>query len=78
MSNKNYKFETAPLHIGQESVTPASNECIYIHPASTTHSQLSGDARLEQGIKPNAIRLSIGTEHIDDSIADLDPAFAAI
>lgn len=49
-----------------------------IHPASTTHSQLSDDEKLEQGIRPNTIRLSIGTEHIDDIIADLDEAFKAV
>ena len=47
-----------------------------IHPASTTHSQLSGDELLDQGIKPNTVRLSIGTEHVDDIIADLEQAFA--
>jgi O-acetylhomoserine (thiol)-lyase len=49
-----------------------------IHPASTTHSQLTEAELAEQGIKPTTIRLSIGTEHIDDLIAALDKAFAAI
>ena len=49
-----------------------------IHPASTTHSQLSEEELVDQGIKKNTIRLSIGTEHIDDIIADLDKGFAAI
>ena len=49
-----------------------------IHPASTTHSQLTTEELLEQGIKPNTIRLSIGTEHIDDLIDALETAFAAI
>ena len=53
----------------------ADSKSLVIHPASTTHSQLSGDELLEQGIKPNTIRLSIGTEHIDDIIADLEQAF---
>jgi O-acetylhomoserine (thiol)-lyase len=53
----------------------ADSKSLVIHPASTTHSQLSGNELLEQGIKPNTIRLSIGTEHIDDIIADLDQAF---
>ena len=48
-----------------------------IHPATTTHSQLSPEELLDQGIKPNTIRLSIGTEHIDDIIADLEKGFAA-
>jgi len=55
----------------------ADVKSLVIHPASTTHSQLSEEELLEQGIKPNAIRLSIGTEHIDDIIADLDQAFEA-
>ncbi len=49
-----------------------------IHPASTTHSQLSKEELLEQGIKPNTIRLSIGTENIDDIIEDLEEAFRAV
>ncbi len=49
-----------------------------IHPATTTHSQLTEKELLEQGIKPNTIRLSIGTEHIDDIIADLERGFNAI
>lgn len=53
----------------------ADVKSLVIHPASTTHSQLSGSELLEQGIKPNTIRLSIGTEHIDDIIADLEQAF---
>ena len=48
------------------------------HPATTTHSQLSAEELLDQGIKPNTIRLSIGTEHIDDIIADLEKGFAAV
>ena len=51
---------------------------LVIHPASTTHSQLSEEELLDQGIKPNTIRLSIGTEHIDDIIDDLEEAFAAV
>ncbi len=53
----------------------ADSKSLVIHPASTTHSQLSGDELLEQGIKPNTVRLSIGTEHIDDIMADLEQAF---
>jgi O-acetylhomoserine (thiol)-lyase len=51
---------------------------LVIHPASTTHSQLNEEELLEQGIKPNTIRLSIGTEHIDDLIEDLQQAFDKI
>ena len=56
----------------------ADVKSLVIHPASTTHSQLSEEELLDQGIKPNTIRLSIGTEHIDDIIADLKNGFAAI
>ena len=54
----------------------ADSKSLVIHPASTTHSQLSGKELEEQYIKPNTIRLSIGTEHIDDIIADLEQAFS--
>jgi len=53
----------------------ADVKSLAIHPASTTHSQLSTYQLQEQGIKPNTIRLSIGTEHIDDIVADLEQAF---
>ena len=56
----------------------ADVKSLVIHPASTTHSQLSADELAEQGIYENTIRLSIGTEHIDDIIEDLDNAFKAI
>ncbi len=56
----------------------ADVKSLVIHPASTTHSQLSEKELLDQGIRPNTIRLSIGTEHIDDIIADLEQGFAAI
>lgn len=56
----------------------ADVKSLVIHPASTTHSQLSDDELLEQGIKPNTVRLSIGIENIDDLIAALDKAFEAI
>lgn len=53
----------------------ADVKSLVIHPASTTHSQLNEEELAEQGIQPNTIRLSIGTEHIDDIIADLSQAF---
>ena len=53
----------------------ADVKSLVIHPASTTHSQLNEEELAEQGIKPNTIRLSIGTEHIDDIIYDLSQAF---
>jgi len=56
----------------------ADVKSLVIHPATTTHSQLTGAELLDVGIKPNTIRLSIGTEHIDDIIDDLEKGFAAI
>ena len=56
----------------------ADVKSLVIHPASTTHSQLSEEELEEQGIGKNTIRLSIGTEHIDDIIADLEQAFEAV
>lgn len=56
----------------------ADLKSLVIHPATTTHSQLSAQELAEQDIKPNTIRLSIGTEHIDDIIADLENGFAAL
>lgn len=56
----------------------ADVKSLVIHPATTTHSQLSLEELEEQNIKPNTIRLSIGTEHIDDIIADLSQAFDKI
>lgn len=55
----------------------ADVKSLVIHPATTTHSQLSASELAEQDIKPNTIRLSIGTEHIDDLIADLENGFQA-
>ncbi|MCI9445752.1 MAG: O-acetylhomoserine aminocarboxypropyltransferase/cysteine synthase [Oscillospiraceae bacterium] len=56
----------------------ADVKSLVIHPATTTHSQLSPEELADQGIRPNTIRLSIGTEHIDDIIADLEKGFAAV
>lgn len=56
----------------------ADVKSLVIHPASTTHSQMTEEELRESGIKTNTIRLSIGTEHIDDIIYDLDQAFAAV
>ncbi|WP_281527495.1 O-acetylhomoserine aminocarboxypropyltransferase/cysteine synthase family protein [Ruminococcus champanellensis] len=56
----------------------ADVKSLVIHPASTTHSQLSKEELLASGIKPNTIRLSIGTEHIQDILADLEQGFAAV
>ncbi len=56
----------------------ADVKSLAIHPASTTHSELNAKELVDQGIKPNTIRLSIGTEHIDDIIEDLSEAFKAV
>ena len=56
----------------------ADVKSLVIHPASTTHSEDSPEELLEQGIKPNTIRLSIGTEHIDDIIEDLEQGFESL
>ena len=56
----------------------ADVKSLVIHPASTTHSQLSTEELEDQGIRPNTIRLSIGIENVDDLIAALDKAFASI
>ena len=56
----------------------ADVKSLVIHPATTTHSQLSEEELVDQGITPSTIRLSIGTEHIDDIIADLEKGFAAV
>ena len=56
----------------------ADVKSLAIHPASTTHSQMAEEELKEVGILPNTIRLSIGTEHIDDIIEDLEEAFKAV
>lgn len=56
----------------------ADVKSLVIHPATTTHSQLSAEELADQGISSSTIRLSIGTEHIDDIIADLENGFAAV
>ena len=56
----------------------ADVKSLVIHPASTTHAELNEAEQAEQGIKPNTIRLSIGTENIDDILYDLQEAFDAV
>ncbi|MGI6221496.1 MAG: O-acetylhomoserine aminocarboxypropyltransferase/cysteine synthase family protein [Coriobacteriales bacterium] len=72
-----WKFIDA-LEIFSLLANVADVKSLVIHPASTTHSQLTEAELLDQGIRPGTIRLSIGTEHIDDIIADLEKGFAAI
>lgn len=66
------------LHIFSLLANVADVKSLVIHPASTTHSQLSESELLDQGIRQNTIRLSIGTEHIDDILADLENGFLAV
>ncbi|MCL2180923.1 MAG: O-acetylhomoserine aminocarboxypropyltransferase/cysteine synthase [Treponema sp.] len=76
-ADKAKKF-TEELKLFSLLANVADVKSLVIHPASTTHSQMSEKELLEGGIKPNTIRLSIGTEHIDDIIADLKQGFEAV
>lgn len=69
---------TESLNLFSLLANVADVKSLVIHPASTTHSQLSEEELLSGGIKPNTVRLSIGTEHIDDIIADLQQGFDAV
>lgn len=66
------------LHIFSLLANVADVKSLVIHPATTTHSQLNEQELADQGIYPNTIRLSIGTEHIDDILEDLQQAFDAV
>jgi O-acetylhomoserine (thiol)-lyase len=72
------KLFTEKLELFSLLVNVADVKSLVVHPASTTHSQMSEEELLESGIKPNTIRLSIGTEHIDDIIDDLKQGFEAV
>ena len=72
-----HKFIDA-LEIFSLLANVADVKSLVIHPATTTHSQLSNEELAEAGIFPGTVRLSIGTEHIDDIIADLERGFAAL
>ena len=76
-AEKARKF-TESLELFSLLANVADVKSLVIHPASTTHSQLSEDELLSIGIKPNTVRLSIGTEHIDDIIADLEHGFELV
>ena len=69
---------TEELNLFSLLANVADVKSLVIHPASTTHSQMSEQELLEGGIKPNTVRLSIGTEHIDDIIDDLKQGFEAV
>ena len=58
----------------EEKLSWVADELDFIHPYTTTHSQLSPEELAAQGITPSTVRLSIGTEHIDDIIADIEQA----
>ena len=77
-SSDTAKKFTESLELFSLLANVADVKSLVIHPASTTHSQLSEEDLLSAGIKPNTIRLSIGTEHIDDIIADLEHGFKAV
>lgn len=71
-------YADTDLEIFSLPANVADVKSLVIHPATTTHSQLTAEELLDQRIKPNTIRLSIGTEHIDDIIAALEKGFAAV
>jgi len=75
---KKAKDFTGKLKLFSLLANVADVKSLVIHPASTTHSQMSEKELLESGIKPNTVRLSIGTEHIDDIIDDLKQGFEAV
>ena len=77
-SEEQAKKFTESLELFSLLANVADVKSLVIHPASTTHSQLTYEELLRAGIKPTTVRLSIGTEHIDDIIADLEHAFNAI
>ena len=76
-AEKARKF-TESLELFSLLANVADVKSLVIHPASTTPSQLSEEELLACGIRPNTVRLSIGTEHIDDILADLERGFAAV
>ena len=76
-AEKAKKF-TESLELFSLLANVADVKSLVIHPASTTHSQLSAQELQQVGIQPNTVRLSIGTEHINDILADLENGFAAI
>ncbi len=77
-SAEDAKKFTESLELFSLLANVADVKSLVIHPASTTHSQMSEEELLSAGIKPNTVRLSIGTEHIDDIIADLQHGFDAV
>lgn len=76
-SAEDARLFTEKLKLFSMLANVADVKSLVIHPASTTHSQMSEQELLDTGIKPNTIRLSVGIEHIDDILADLEQAFNA-
>jgi O-acetylhomoserine (thiol)-lyase len=72
------KLFTEKLELFSLLANVADVKSLVIHPASTTHSQMSPEELLDSGITPTTVRLSVGTEHIDDILADLEQAFQAV
>jgi O-acetylhomoserine (thiol)-lyase len=77
-SAKTAQVFTESLHLFSLLANVAEVKSLVIHPASTTHSQLSAEELLAGGITPTTVRLSVGTEHIDDILADLEQGFKAV
>ena len=78
VTHRKQKISSTILELFSLLANVADVKSLVIHPATTTHSQCTEEELLDQGIKPNTIRLSIGTENIDDIIQDLDEAFKAV
>jgi O-acetylhomoserine (thiol)-lyase len=68
--------ESTKLHSHLANV--GDSKSLVIHPATTTHSQLTPEEQLETGVTDDFVRLSVGTENLDDIIADIDQALAAV
>ena len=77
-TDKEAKKFTESLKLFSLLANVADAKSLVIHPASTTHSQLSQEELLSIGIKPNSVRLSVGIEHIDDILEDIEQAFKEV
>lgn len=80
MSNpgsRNFCFLAVRMHANSFAKSVGDSKTLAIHPWSTTHEQLTEQERLDSGVTEDAIRISVGTEHIDDIIADFEQSFKA-